>query len=127
MLDDAQMKNSLSQLLAQMKLLDDCLITLGSTILEVIEKTAALGHHLEKAATGGVILGVAFEVFGEGGDPLGEVGHLDIGAAGVLFMQPECRSYCGFCCRHFFEGEEHIPNTCTLTRVFVGLADYVSQ
>lgn len=91
-------------LLTQVQLLDDRLITLGSGILEVIKKTAARGNHPEKATTGGVILGVAFEVLGKRGDPLCEVRHLDISAAGVLLVQPEC---CDFCCiysRHVFEG-----------------------
>ena len=90
-------------LLAQIQLLENRLVTLGRGILEVIKKTAARGNHLEKAATGGVILGVAFQVFGKIRDPLGEGGYLDIGAAGVLLMQPECCDFCCFCCRHVFE------------------------
>ena len=78
------------RLLTQVQLLDDSLVTLGGAILEVIKKTAARGNHLEKAATGGMILGVAFEMLGESGDPLGEISHLDVGATGVLLMQPEC-------------------------------------
>ena len=98
-----QKRKRVDPLLAQIQLLENRLVTLGSGILEVIKKTAARGNHLEKAATGGVILGVAFEVFGKIRDPLGEGGYLDIGATGVLLMQPECCDFCCFCCRHVFE------------------------
>ena len=57
-------------LLAQIELLDDRLVTLDGTILKVVEKTAARCNHLQKTATGRMILGVGLQVFCEGGDPL---------------------------------------------------------
>jgi hypothetical protein len=38
-------------LFAKVELLEDCLVTLGSGIFQVVKKTAARGNHLEKAAT----------------------------------------------------------------------------
>ena len=49
-----------------------------------------------------MILGVALEMLGKGGDPLCEVGHLDVGTACVLLMQPECCDFCCLSCRHIF-------------------------
>ena len=37
-------------LFADLELFDDLLVTLDGAVLQVIQKTAALGHHLEKAA-----------------------------------------------------------------------------
>lgn len=86
-----------SGLLAEIEFLDELLIALGSSLLEIIKKTAALGDHPEKTATRGMILGVGLEMVGQGADPLGEAGDLDIGAAGVVIMQPDCCDFCGLC------------------------------
>src|SRR5262249_47519316 len=52
--------------------------------LDVIEKLAALAHHLEQAATRVVVLLVRLEMLGQAIDPLGQDGDLDFRRAGVV-------------------------------------------
>jgi hypothetical protein len=89
-------------LFPEVEALQDFLIPLSGFFFQVIEQTAALGHHLEQTPAGGMILGMGFEMGGEFVDPLGEDGNLNIGTAGVFFMQAEIAYFLGFCNGHFF-------------------------
>src|SRR5512146_2308669 len=70
-------------LLAQAEALDERAVRLDVAALEVVEKAAALAHHLEEPAARMEILDVRLEMFGEHVDPLGEERDLDLGRARV--------------------------------------------
>ena len=72
-----------SSLAAQAELFDQRLVARLVLLLQIVEEAATQGHHLQKAATGMVILHVALEVLGEIGDALGEDRHLDLRRAGI--------------------------------------------
>ena len=77
------------RLLTQIELLEQALIPVGIRLAQIIEQAPAHRHHLEEAATRGVILRVTLEVVGQLRDPAGEQCDLYIGAACVLLVELE--------------------------------------
>jgi hypothetical protein len=77
------------RLFSQVQFIDQLLVALGFGPAQIIKQAPALGHHFEEAATRGVILGVALQVFGQLPDPACQQRDLHIGAAGVLPVQLE--------------------------------------
>src|SRR5665213_1466696 len=69
---------------AQAQACDQRFIALDVLGLDVIEQAAALGHHLDHAAAGMIVLGVRLEVFGEIGDALGQDRDLDFRRTGIV-------------------------------------------
>ena len=76
-------------LFPQVQLLDHAFVPVRGGPLQVIEKFAAAGDHLQQTAPGGMIFDVALEMIGELVDALGEKGHLDVRAAGILFVHSQ--------------------------------------
>ena len=77
----------MKKLLPQLELLGDRLVPTGVGRMQVIEQAAALANHHQQATTRAVIFLVALQVLRERIDPVREQSDLDIGRAGVLFMQ----------------------------------------
>lgn len=73
-------------LLLQTELLDKSRVTTLIIGLEVTQVSAAIGHHLEKTATGMEILRILLEVLSELINLLGEERNLHIGRASVSFV-----------------------------------------
>ena len=82
-------ENSLFPLLTQVKLLEDALVAIRRGCFEVIQKRAAFVDHHDQAPARGMILRVRFEMLSKLVDALGQKRDLDIGAAGVGFMDLE--------------------------------------
>src|SRR6266446_9582768 len=89
-----------TRLFAQVQLVDQPFIAIGLRSVQIIEQTPALRDHLEKAATRGVIFGVALQVFGQMLDPAREKCDLHIRATSIFIVQLEllevqrCRALC---------------------------------
>src|SRR2546429_6909892 len=89
-----------TRLFAQVQLVDQRYIAMGLRSVQIIEQAPALRDHLEKAATRGVIFGVALQVFGQMLDPAREKCDLHIRATSIFIMQLEllevqrCRALC---------------------------------
>ena len=75
-----------TRLFAQVQLVDQPFIAIGLRSVQIIEQTPALRDHLEKAATRGVIFGVALQVFGQMLDPAREKCDLHIRATSIFVM-----------------------------------------
>src|SRR5690606_23351378 len=65
---------------------DQPFVTRLILLLHVVEKAAALTHHLQQATARMVVLRVTLEMFGEVGDALGEDRDLHLGGAGVAVL-----------------------------------------
>ena len=78
-----------SALLTQVELFEDVLVAIRRGRFEVIQKRAALVDHHDQASARGMILRVRFEMLGKLVDALGQKRDLDIGAAGIRFMDLE--------------------------------------
>ena len=74
-------------LFAKIEALDELVVALGRRVLQVVEETAAAGHHFQQAAAGRMVLGVPLEVFGQKIDALGQARNLHVRASGVFLMQ----------------------------------------
>ena len=59
-----------NSLLSDVKFFEDRFVALCVFLFQEIQESAALADHLQKAATGMMILGVGLEVFGQVIDPL---------------------------------------------------------
>ena len=78
--------------LAKLELLGDRSIAAHIRVMQVIKQPPALADHHEQTPPGTVILQILLEMFGEVIDALGQQGNLDIGRAGVTFVQLEIRN-----------------------------------
>jgi hypothetical protein len=85
------------ELFTQAQLLDHGLIAIVRSALEVVEKLAPTGDHLEKAATGGMVLHMRLQVIGELIDAVGKEGRLHIRAARVFLVHPERMNILSVC------------------------------
>ena len=74
------------KLLADTETGDDGTVTLDVGFDEVVEKTLSLTDHLEKAASGVVVVLVLLQVLGEVVDSLGEDRDLHFGRTGVALV-----------------------------------------
>ena len=63
---------------------NDCLVSLGIVFLEIIQQTATLADHHQKAATRGVVFLVGSEVIGELRDAFAQQRDLHFRAASVF-------------------------------------------
>jgi hypothetical protein len=70
-------------LLAYTQLLNDGFVAFGIGLSEVIEQAAALAHHHKKAAPGGMVFLVGFEVLRQFTNPLAQDGNLHLRRTGV--------------------------------------------
>src|SRR5216683_5911035 len=68
---------------AQAEATDQRLVTALVLALQVIEQPPATTNQHQQAATAVKVLGVGFQMLGQGADPLGEQGNLDLRAAGI--------------------------------------------
>src|SRR5436305_5452134 len=97
---DCQLSQRSTRLFAQVQLVDQLFIAISLRSVQIIEQTPPLRDHLEEAATRGVILGVALQVFGQMLDPAREKCDLHIRATSIFIMQLEllevqhCRALC---------------------------------
>ena len=73
-------------LLAQVEFFDHDFVTVVRGILEIIEKTASFGDHLQKPATRRMVFDVRFKVIGKLIDSLCQQGDLHVGTPGVLVV-----------------------------------------
>ncbi len=80
----------------QAELLDDRQITVGSSVLQIIEQAPTLGHKLEKSASGRVVLDMTLEMFRKFVDAFRQQRDLNVCAAGVLFVKPEVFDFDAF-------------------------------
>jgi len=83
-------------LTAQPETLDNVLILLRLTGLEVIEELAALVDHLHESATGRVVRRVRGKVLPETGNTLGEQRDLNFRRTRVLGIPAELGNDCSF-------------------------------
>jgi hypothetical protein len=68
--------------------LNDTAITFSVLRLNIVQKPAPVAHHFEEAPTGGMILLVSLEMFGEIVDSFTEQSDLDFRRSGVCRMHP---------------------------------------
>ena len=71
------------ELFADAEFLNDVFVRLGIVALEVVKQTTTSADHHEKTATGGVVLLMGLEMFGQFANPLAQNCDLDLWAAGV--------------------------------------------
>ena len=76
-------------LFSEIQFVDQLFVPFRLGPAQIIEQAPALGDHFKKAAARGVVLGMAFQVFGQLPDPARQQRDLYISAAGVLTMQLE--------------------------------------
>src|SRR5665213_1957314 len=90
------------QLLADAQLCDHVTVAVRISLLEVIQKTAALADQHQKSAAGAMVLLVRFEVLGQLANTLAQNRDLDLGTARVRFMRTEFGDdVCFLCgCQH---------------------------
>jgi hypothetical protein len=77
------------QLLAQLELLRNGLVTIGVGGVEIIQQPAALADHHEQTPARTMVFLVLLQVLGEVVNTLSEQGDLDVGGAGVALVQLE--------------------------------------
>lgn len=87
-------------LAAETEALEELLVALVGGQLEVVKQLATTCDHLKQAATCGVIFLMRGEMLREIVDPLRQEGHLDVGAAGVFFVDLEGGGIDGGCFAH---------------------------
>ena len=75
------------QLLAELELLGNALITADVGRVEIIQQTPALSHHHEQSAAGTMVLFVLLQVLRQMIDPLREQRDLHIRRARVPFVE----------------------------------------
>src|SRR5215218_2498556 len=68
---------------ADAELFDQSAVAAFVRLLEVVEKRTSLGHELQEATTGVIVLRVSLEVAGEIVDALGQDGDLDLRGARI--------------------------------------------
>ncbi len=68
------------------KLLDDGLVTIDITGLDIVEQPPALADDLQQTPATVMVLLVDFEVLGQVRDPLGQDGNLNLGRTGIAVM-----------------------------------------
>jgi hypothetical protein len=76
-------------LAAETEALEELLVALVGGQLEVVKQLATTCDHLKEAATCGVIFLMLAKVLRQIVDSLRQEGHLDVGAAGVFFVDLE--------------------------------------
>src|SRR5665213_1104341 len=86
------------QLLADAQLCDHVTVAVRISLLEVIQKTAALADQHQKSAAGAMVLLVRFEVLGQLANTLAQNRDLDLGTARVRFMRTEFCDDVSFLC-----------------------------
>jgi hypothetical protein len=74
---------------AEFELFGDGLVSNEVRGVEVIQKTAALADHFEKAAPGTVVFDVLLQMFGQVVDSFGQKSHLHISGPRVALMNLE--------------------------------------
>jgi len=74
------------KLLSEAEFFNDRTIALDVNLLEISEKVAAMTYHLEKAATGVVVLLVSLHVLGKGLDSVSQNSDLNLRRTCVAFM-----------------------------------------
>lgn len=87
-------------LAAETEALEELLVALVSGQLEVVKQLATTCDHLEKATTCGMIFLMRSEVLRKSVDSLRQESHLDVGAAGVFFVDLEGGGIDGGCFAH---------------------------
>ena len=78
------------KLLTEFEFTSDSDVALGICFVQIIEQTAALAYHLEKATARAVVFVVLLQMLSEVVDPLCEQSNLNIGTAGITVMHPKC-------------------------------------
>src|SRR5271154_1985370 len=95
-------------LFAEAELLQDIGVLRQVVLLEVIEKLAAAGSHLEKSAAGVEVLPMRAQMLGQMIDPGGQQRDLDLARAGVLLVGFELGDdFWFYDCRHGLVFELH--------------------
>ena len=77
----------MTELFADTKFFNDSTVTLNVVFLKVVKKVATAADHFEKAAAAVVIFLVLFKMLGKVGDSFGKNGNLNLGRAGIGFVQ----------------------------------------
>ena len=75
------------ELFADAEFLNDVFVRLGIVALEVVKQTTTSADHHEKTATGGVVLLMGLEMFGQFADPFAQYCDLNLRATGVRGMR----------------------------------------
>jgi hypothetical protein len=73
-------------LLSDVQLFDQNLVPARILTFHVVQETATGTDHLQKTPAGMMVLLVALEMRGQAIDPFGQQGNLDLGRAGIVFM-----------------------------------------
>ena len=87
-------------LAAETQALEELLVALVGGQLEVVKQLATTCDHLKEASTCGMIFLMRAKVLREIVDSLRQEGHLDVGAAGVFFVDLEGGGIDGGCFAH---------------------------
>jgi hypothetical protein len=82
------------ELLSDIKLFDNCSVTIDILLHKVVEKVTSVTNHLEKTATRVMVLVVVLEVLVEGVDSVGENRDLYLGRTGIGFVSAVFGDYC---------------------------------
>ena len=89
-------------LLSQTELFNDSSVSFDVHLLKVVKKISSVTNHLEEAATAVVILMIALQVLSEVSDSVSKNCDLNLGRAGVAFVDGVLFNNCLlFCCCHF--------------------------
>jgi hypothetical protein len=74
---------------AQLEPLRDCLIARQISMMEIIQQTAALADHDQKAAPRAMVFDIFLQMFGQVIDALGQKSDLHVGGPCVALVQSE--------------------------------------
>ena len=75
------------ELFADAEFLNDVFVRLGIVALEVVKQATTSADHHEKTATGGVVLLMGLEMFGQFADPFAQYCDLNLRATGIRGMR----------------------------------------
>jgi len=89
-------------LFAEIELLKEALVAVARRAFEVIQQSAAPGHHHEQTAARSVVFGMGLKVIGQHLDALRKKGHLHVCAASVFVVHFDALKFVRRCHISFF-------------------------